>query len=607
MEPYLEKIREAERLPPHHAALKLWNLPEDWDGSDPESALSASTNESLEELAQHYSMIEERYIDDQEVLRTERQKLERVMKSYYYAQHALMAYAHCVRAIREADKDEGQATTDKQQEDAVCVALSHFCTPDMGCKLKTSSFQRLVMHLLQQANFQGIRRVGNCCYKRRPDHPTAWQEACTIGEFIFRCTQKEYNYDMWHALTSHTGNHGAAVTYLSQCKDPQFPDLIKDRHMFAFRNGTLRVNRGGKTGVEFLPSSGSRDCGLDTRKVACKYFDAEYVDRNDIVDWYDIPTPALQSILDTQEFPPEVSRWLYVFLGRMMFDVNELDRWQVIPFLKGCAATGKSTILTQVCKRMYEPVDVGVLSNNIEKKFGLSALADKYMFIAPEVRDDLGLDQAEFQSLVSGEDMCIARKNLTAQQMQWKTPGILAGNQVPNWRDTAGSIVRRLVVFSFVKQPAALDMTLGDRLEREMEAILQKCARAYKEAVQTHERVNIRKVLPSYFTETSLELQEDVDSIRSFINSGKLRFSAMAYMPFEDFKKMYNEYCMASGFKKEKLSKLMYEVPLLEKTAMVTKEYREWPRGTNLFRSGQWVVGAEEVRETDADEVDLVM
>jgi hypothetical protein len=47
--------------------------------------------------------------------------------------------------------------------------------------------------------------------------------------------------------------------------------------------------------------------------------------------------------------------------------------------------------------------DVGTLSNNIERKFGLSALADKLLFIGPEIKADIQLEQAEFQSIVSGE------------------------------------------------------------------------------------------------------------------------------------------------------------------------------------------------------------
>jgi hypothetical protein len=92
----------------------------------------------------------------------------------------------------------------------------------------------------------------------------------------------------------------------------------------------------------------------------------------------------------------DVSRWMYVLIGRLIYEVGELDGWQVLPFLKGAASSGKSTILTRVCRGLYEAADVGTLSNNIERKFGLSALADKLIFIGPEIKSDIALEQVTF-------------------------------------------------------------------------------------------------------------------------------------------------------------------------------------------------------------------
>ena len=52
----------------------------------------------------------------------------------------------------------------------------------------------------------------------------------------------------------------------------------------------------------------------------------------------------MQCIFDYQEFDEDVSRWVYVFIGRLFFDLGELDNWQVAMFLEGVAGSGKSTI-----------------------------------------------------------------------------------------------------------------------------------------------------------------------------------------------------------------------------------------------------------------------
>ena len=69
------------------------------------------------------------------------------------------------------------------------------------------------------------------------------------------------------------------------------------------------------------------------------------------------------------------------------------QRRQVIPYFKGVASSGKSTIVMRVCRGLYEPADVGVMSNNIERKFGLSALADKLLFVGPEIKGDCQIEQ----------------------------------------------------------------------------------------------------------------------------------------------------------------------------------------------------------------------
>lgn len=64
------------------------------------------------------------------------------------------------------------------------------------------------------------------------------------------------------------------------------------------------------------------------------------------------------------------------------------------------------------------------------KKFGLSAFSDKYLFVAPEIKSDLQVEQAEFQSMVSGEDIQVNTKYAKARSCVWTVPGVLAGNEV---------------------------------------------------------------------------------------------------------------------------------------------------------------------------------
>jgi hypothetical protein len=168
----------------------------------------------------------------------------------------------------------------------------------------------------------------------------------------------------------------------------------------------------------------------------------------------------------------------YALCGRLFYNVGELDSFQVIPFLKGLANTGKSTVV-KVVQSCYAPQDVQVLSNNIEKRFGLEPMMEKFMFVAPEIKDNFGLDQAEFQSMVSGDPMSISRKFKTAQTLTWIVPGILAGNEPPKWVDKAGSIARRVVTFPFTVPVHVVDPTLEAEALKELPFFIRRCNLAY--------------------------------------------------------------------------------------------------------------------------------
>jgi hypothetical protein len=262
----------------------------------------------------------------------------------------------------------------------------------------STPFQKCLLYSLDQTYKAGYRRYkGQCCeeIKTIEGHRTrAWQTKFTIEQFVYSLAQKDDNFEVWKNFTSRGTVFRDAIDNMSKCIDAQFPEITKRRHVWSFRNGVF-------VGKEWIPDRGVYDCCfysydsqefrcLDPTIIACKYFDQQFDDFSHIERWQDIPTPWFDSILKYQNFEDEVCDWAYVMGGRLCYDVGELDGWQVIPFFKGIARSGKSTLITKVFKKFYENEDIGTLSNNIERKFGLSAIKDSFMFIAPEVKGDSG-------------------------------------------------------------------------------------------------------------------------------------------------------------------------------------------------------------------------
>lgn len=195
-----------------------------------------------------------------------------------------------------------------------------------------------------------------------------------------------------------------------------------------------------------------------------------------------------------------------------------------------------------------QPVAVIPVSRDTQK-FGIGAFSEKYVFVAPEIKSDLQMEQAEFQSMVSGEDMSVCVKYQMAHTKEWRVPGIMAGNEVPGWVDNSGSITRRIVLFEFVKRVDNGDMDLGKKLESEMAALLKKCNKAYLWAVKNYARDNVWKHLPTYFHSTREELSENTNVLEHFLKSSQVKFGAENYMPWNDFLSAFQNHVRAHNFR----------------------------------------------------------
>lgn len=275
---------------------------------------------------------------------------------------------------------------------------------------------------------------------------------------------------------------------------------------------------------------------------------------NEYTNWYDIPTPCFQRLLDFQEMDRNTARWIYVMLGRLQFEVNEMDKWQVQLFLKGAAGTGKSTII-RMAQMFYQHTEVAILSNNLEKKFGLQTIYNKMLYVCNEVKSDFGLTQAEWQSMVTGEGMSVAIKGKSQVQLAyWKVPGILAGNELPGYIDAAGSFSRRSMLAEFPnKIPAeSASMHLDEMLEREMAAFRYKATVAYHQAVRNHGHAALSAALPMYFHNTNKALKASSNPLVGFLSDDvevEITQEVEHYISWKEFAAAFDAYCRRNNLK----------------------------------------------------------
>ena len=133
---------------------------------------------------------------------------------------------------------------------------------------------------------------------------------------------------------------------------------------------------------------------------------------------------------------------LEIMIGRVFYPIGTYNNWQVCLFLKGEAATGKSTILDLI-KCMFAPSATGVITATHEGTFGLENLYQKRAVLVPDLPKQFSkiVNQSDFQSMCSGEAVSIARKNKTAiSDRNWSAPLLFAGHYLPDYNDNSGSI-----------------------------------------------------------------------------------------------------------------------------------------------------------------------
>lgn len=452
---------------------------------------------------------------------------------------------------------------------------------------KMSPMQNLLLFLLDGAMEKRYRKSNGWMYEPvfiDGMNTHAWRPVCEIKDFVYGMLHKETCWEQWcNATASGLKNISSAIEYLTNCQDYQLPELHKQRGVYSFRNGVYMAR------TDAFHAFGQGE-PLSDDVVACKFVDADFPMDLATAAWHDIPTPHLQSIMDFQKFPPEVCEWLYVMLGRLLYPLNELDGWQVIPFFKGQASSGKSTLILKVAKIFYDTQDVGILSNNIERKFGLSGFWDKSIFLAPEIKSDLAIEQAEWQSVVSGEDVQVNVKHKKAFATTWSVPGALAGNEVPSWADNSGSVQRRIILWEFARAVTNGDMKLGDKLAAELPWILLKCNKAYLAMAARNGHVNIWTVLPKYFKETRDQLAQSVNSVEAFLVSTEIIHGEELYCPMEDFRGALKSFEISNNYRSKKYDTDFFRGPFAKFNLRIERGKKQY-RGTTKTRD--YVMGID--------------
>ena len=241
------------------------------------------------------------------------------------------------------------------------------------------------------------------------------------------------------------------------------------------------------------------------------------------------PTPLWDGLLRLQLKEDDMVGMFEVLIGRLLYPVGKYDNWQVMPYLKGDAGTGKSTVLNLV-KTMLPVGTVGCVGSTHEAKFGLETLVGKRVVMFPDVPRELSkvLDQQKWQSMVTGEMVPVPRKNKPALHVKWEVPMIAAANYIPDYKDNCGQVARRLALFVFEECVRDGDPHLQSKIEKdELVTVLVRCIDAYRRMAVEHGGLDFKKFCPRLMKRRMDEVSVEANPLAAFIRDGDDRYQVV--------------------------------------------------------------------------------
>ncbi|AUF82129.1 hypothetical protein TetV_037 [Tetraselmis virus 1] len=515
-----------------------------------------------------------------------------------------------INRISDAEKEKG----DEKDDDAMEIFLETRKLTGIesgGSKgKKVSPFNRLILYVQFCLRNEDYRRYGELVYKRvrnSENLPTiAWNPVSSLEQFIYKVCDKSVNPDMWLIIAQPSDVVSSVVRYFVKSKDPEFPDLKKRKSMFSFDNGVYLADTN-----EFFKYPLSADCDLSYGEdIPSKHFDLpfpyekwmEMGGKDGFDNWKMIDTPHVESLFVYQDIPGEAIDVMYFTVGRLMHAVGEKDNYGYIGMITGAAGNGKSTFCMHLAK-LWEAEDVGVLSNNCEKKFALWPFMEKFLFIAPEVKSDFCLDQAEWQGITTGDPMSIAGKFLKAMSTRWKVPGFFSGNQVPNWTDHGGSVLRRIIQWKFDKRVQRENANLGKEMELEIPMFILKSACAYLTCLKENGGGAIWNWAPDYFKKNRRDLTSRLNPLQNFLDSNLVikDDSENGKVPLDDFLKELKRHCDSNGFKDYKFHNDTHDTVFADNGMSLNKTQYVYPGGDRT-RKIKCVIGCRLRSDDEMDE-----
>lgn len=415
---------------------------------------------------------------------------------------------------------------------------------DLGTEAKLSRhppatvMEQLLRFLMRRAQHLGQQHDGTTVYERTwyGNQPTcAWRPVrrgtreLTLHNWVYDQISLHCTPDQASLLMRTSPE--MVVTNLVNFN--VFPRLEHNRSIVAFRNGVVQTAwKNPATGQYQARWLSHADPELASEAA---FF---YIDEVMDPDWWDealfpdpalIPTPAWDTILDTQHFDADTRAYFWGLTGRCLAPFHVADKEQLLSVIVGVAGSGKSTYLNKLME-MFPKSLVRSLATDMTSKWAGAFLDGCAFYCLPEMKATLTLSLGTIQRMVSGETIIAEPKGLKQYNVVIEANGIFCGNEMPlAFIDQGGAMQRRIVFWPMMHRPQTEDSGLEHRMSVESAAAFAKAIRAYhglntqcrntREARGDGRPVSYRDIMPQQLQEMQQQLKQETQPMAHLLSS----------------------------------------------------------------------------------------
>ncbi|EEY67403.1 uncharacterized protein PITG_04434 [Phytophthora infestans T30-4] len=206
------------------------------------------------------------------------------------------------------------------------------------------------------------------------------------------------------------------------------------------------------------------------------------------------------------------------------YDPSNLDVYGRAPkdVPKGIQGGSGKSLLANLVKFAFGQDQIGLLSNSMQEKFGLSEFATKQIVCCDDMPHNIAktLPRSDFLSMMTrGSISCPVKGKGSIEVLDWNIPTLINSNHMPNYKDEAGEIVRRLMIVEFGKQVPddEVDVELEQKIkDQEFATFLHRCRSKYIEFKAKYASKKVTAFAPQSFIDRSNEFRETANNSYGF-------------------------------------------------------------------------------------------